>query len=278
MKTYDLYFPLGASCACTQILRHCKIQFRSFPFDWLIGADIVDRATILANHFKDFLKKEAMECVEESKRNRGRDIWRNNDSGLLFMHDFTHGTPFEEEYPIVYQKYQRRAKRLIQQISSSKRVLAVYAEHPCDTKSLTKEQMVNARRILSEAFPAVHIDLLYLRNDNSVLISNAQEYPICDGISEISFCYNMFNVYAPYEVNLPMAAAALNHFDISDLHISPDDARARTRFKANTPSASELILRQKLGIKLNRYIMHYAGYYSKVKLFHSFIRHLYKKI
>lgn len=278
MKTYDLYFPLGGACACTQILRYSKLQFASYPFDWLIGASITDRASILVNQFTDFLREKAMECIKEDNRPNGKDTWRNNDNGLLFMHDFNHGTSFAEAYSGICEKYQRRARRLIQQITTSKRVLAVYAERPCDPGILGKKQLSEALQILRDAFPTVHIDMLYLYNDDSVLISDAQETQVCEGVSEIRYCYSLFNIYAPYEVNLPMAAAALNHFAISGLQVSDDCVRARMDFVTKAPDARELTRRHNLGLKFTRYIMHYEGYFHKAHLFHSLIRHFYPKI
>lgn len=52
---YDLVFGIGGACSCSQILRKCCLQFNSYPYDWLFGADILTRVSILINDYKDFI-------------------------------------------------------------------------------------------------------------------------------------------------------------------------------------------------------------------------------
>ena len=65
-KEYDFYFSLGGSCATTQILRHCHLQFASYPFDWIAGSDIVSRAQIICSGFLDSLRKESQKLHERA--------------------------------------------------------------------------------------------------------------------------------------------------------------------------------------------------------------------
>lgn len=255
-KTYDLYFSLGGACACTQILRYCQLQFASYPFDWVFGASITERAEILANRFSDLLQQDAMVLIKENAAGPRTNNWLNQSNGIEFMHDFHYGVPLAEEFPKVLEKYLRRGNRLIQQITTSTRVLAVYAERPCDKHVLPDEDLCAALQILRKAFPEVEIDLLYIYSDDSVLIPEAAISTLPgSGVSKIGFGYNMFNVYAPYEVNLPMAAHALRHFQISDLHAGAANQAARTRFQARIPSVEALVRRQKLGIRIARMVM-----------------------
>ena len=52
---YNLFVSLGEDCACTSYLRDCKLQFASFPFDWLTHASFEKRIELVCNNFKDFL-------------------------------------------------------------------------------------------------------------------------------------------------------------------------------------------------------------------------------
>jgi len=40
---YDLAFSLGQACACSTTLRAARLQFASFPFDWLSNASLEER-------------------------------------------------------------------------------------------------------------------------------------------------------------------------------------------------------------------------------------------
>lgn len=276
--TYDLYFSLGGACGCTQILRYCQLQFASYPFDWVFGASITERAEILANHFSGMLQQDAMELIKENATGSRTNNWLNKRNGIEFMHDFHYGVPLEEEFPKVAEKYQRRGNRLIQQITTSKRVLAVYAERPCDKQVLPDEALCAALQILRKAFPKVEVDLLYIYSDDSVLIPEASISEIPDsGVSKIGFGYNMFNVYAPYEVNLPMAAHALRHFLITDLHAGTANQAARVRFQKRIPTVEALVRRQKLGIRIARMVMESDLCFRCAKIWQSIMKHFYKK-
>lgn len=273
---YDLYFLLGGACACTQILRYCQLQYASYPFDWLMGASITERARMLADGLNDMLHKDSMVLVEKNKRPTGTDYWRNERNGLDFMHDFHQNKSLSEEFPGVVEKYKRRAARLIQQISTSTRVLAVYAERPCDKTELSNQELCEATQILRNAFPGVGIDLLYLHCDESVLISDISETIAGKGITKMRFNYNMCNCYAPYEVNLPMAACALNRYTISERHLNEKNKGNRISFIKSQPSANNLIQRHKLGIKIARGIMEYSLYFRLSKIWHSILKKFYK--
>ncbi len=277
-KEYDFYFSLGGACATTQILRHCHLQFASYPFDWIAGSDIVSRAQIICNGFQNFLRKEALILRKKNESPRGSNVWANTDNGLEFCHDFHNGISFDEEYPIVYEKYQRRAKRLIEQISTSKRVLAVYAERPCDKTELKDSVLIEAQQALQAKFPQVEIHLLYLYSDDSILITEAKETEVTKEVSKLRFSYNMFNMYIPYEVNLPMAACALQHYNITDLHLTTENKKKRAAYLKKPLLAKKLIKLHKLSYKIARYILNYEGY-SRLALFgHNLIKPFFKKI
>ena len=65
MKKYDLIFSIGEACSCTSALRLAKLQFKSYPLDWLFGSDFIGRCKILASQFEHFIgknKKNQQNC------------------------------------------------------------------------------------------------------------------------------------------------------------------------------------------------------------------------
>ena len=49
---YDFVFSLGQACSCSSSLRAAKLQYASYPFDWLYGSDITDGRTFWQTAFK----------------------------------------------------------------------------------------------------------------------------------------------------------------------------------------------------------------------------------
>ena len=57
-KKYDLIFSIGEACSCTEMLRKCRLQFYSYPFDWLFGSTFLNRIKMLCDDMKTFINKE----------------------------------------------------------------------------------------------------------------------------------------------------------------------------------------------------------------------------
>jgi hypothetical protein len=51
-ERYDLAFSLGAACSCSVALRRAKLQFASFPLDWIALGSPVSRTAILLARVK----------------------------------------------------------------------------------------------------------------------------------------------------------------------------------------------------------------------------------
>ena len=54
---YDLIFSLGSACSCTETLRANKLQYYSYPFDWLYGNNFKGRIDIFLNDFQRYIDK-----------------------------------------------------------------------------------------------------------------------------------------------------------------------------------------------------------------------------
>ena len=55
---YDLAFSVGQACACSLTLRTARLQFASFPFDWLASSTLTRRIDLLVRRFDHWLEKE----------------------------------------------------------------------------------------------------------------------------------------------------------------------------------------------------------------------------
>ncbi len=63
---YDLIVSIGEDCACSAFLRNNKLQFPSFPFDWLMHANFETRVNLLMTNFSDFLNKDDVIPLEKT--------------------------------------------------------------------------------------------------------------------------------------------------------------------------------------------------------------------
>ena len=163
MKKYDFIFSIGEACPCTQTLRQLGLQDASYPFDWLFGSTFVGRCKILADEFKDFIKKEDLQFSHEVKSLRC-NAYYNKTTDITFMHDFLKSLDFEEAYPLVKEKYDRRIRRLLEKIKNANSVLVVYLENPTSNHiEISNQEILQGYSILREKF-GDKINLLYIKN------------------------------------------------------------------------------------------------------------------
>lgn len=198
---YDLIFGIGAACSCTQILRKCRLQFFSYPFDWLYGADIETRCKILANNFSDFINFDDLENTLKTNNDDKNlcDVYHNKLNNIYFNHDFSHNVPLQECYANINEKYNRRAKRLIHQIEKSKNVLVVYLQTPNNQTVISDTTLQNAYQTILNRFPNQNINLLYLYCNHSE--TQAKIVKVDNGIIKIELDYDDYNEKFPYSVN-----------------------------------------------------------------------------
>ena len=200
-KQYDLIFGIGGACSCTQILRKCRLQFYTYPFDWLFGADIVTRANIVADDFAHFIDREDL---DDTGRNNGDannlcQVYHNHRNDITFNHDFTCGKPLAETYGGVKEKYDRRIRRLMRQIESSENVLAVYLQIPNDPEEVPDAVLREAHAVLKARFPRQNVDLLYLfcQHGNK----NFSYRQLQEGLMRVEYDYDAYDANVPYAVD-----------------------------------------------------------------------------
>lgn len=170
MQKYDLIFSIGEACSCTSALRGAKLQFASYPFDWLWGADFICRCKIMASRFSRFIDKKDLEDTYQTNLDKDNlcEIYHNKYNDLTFNHDFAAGRPLDETYPAVSEKYARRISRLLESIDKSQRILLVCIETPVKNHDIVdNKDLIRGRNMIAKAFPNTIVDLLYFSHSNN---------------------------------------------------------------------------------------------------------------
>ena len=162
---YDLAFSLGASCASSLLLRKAEMQFGSMPFDWVGGSNVLANAKLLEAGFPHWLDREALELTDVAYTTFNASIYRNRLTGITFMHDFPASCYFDDEFPIVDERYRRRIERFFPTVEKAKRVLAVYCEVPYRPVAAEAE-VVEAQQVLARRFPNTRVDLIYFAQND----------------------------------------------------------------------------------------------------------------
>lgn len=218
---YDFVFPIGAACSCTSALRYAKLQFRSLPFDWLWGSTLVKRSRLFESGFADWLTEAAMECVgEQLIESIPKLVYKNNLTEIVFNRDFPLGQEFQQSYPVIKEKYNRRISRLLECIKSSQRVLAVYIDTPDTLPTLPLDELVTARNTMAAAYPGTEIHILYLHNDNNIEPYQACVKSPAEGIFTSEFCYSAHNKEHPHVANVVSLFSLLRKIKLSRKNIS----------------------------------------------------------
>ena len=162
-KKYDLIFPFGEACFTAAVMSRIHIRTQSNPFDWVYGANFEERLDIILNKFENFFNKEDLEFYQIAGK---CDAYHNKRTDLYFNHDFPHGVNFEEYYPTVAQKYERRIKRALDIFNEGKKILLLYIDTP-----ETKRGLINFEKLkdlipkLHNVYPNAHFDLLYIKHN-----------------------------------------------------------------------------------------------------------------
>ena len=173
---FDLILSIGENCACTSYLRRCYLQSFSYPFDWLTHASFATRFDLLANNFENFLNFDDLYLTGKpvaENADKAPDYYANKYTDFYHWHDFPADIPLENSYDAVYEKYQRRIKRLYRMIGNSQKILFVWLSH---SKQHGKDEICSEYRKLQDKFSGKEIFLLVIENDSAV----SQEF-LADG-------------------------------------------------------------------------------------------------
>ncbi|MBQ8465171.1 MAG: hypothetical protein IJ545_04095 [Alphaproteobacteria bacterium] len=189
-KKYDLIFSVGNTCACSVLLRRNKLQYASYPLDW-VGLDpFSDKIQWLLTHFEHFLNKESL-VITERPSNEETDMnceyCKDIKTGCYFVHDFPIGIPLEQSFADIESKYQRRIERLYQRLAKSKKTLIIW--YSLDGR-LDADELKESQQKLNKYFNPTQFDILVIENSKDV--KGFQEENISEGITRIT--YDMFNI------------------------------------------------------------------------------------
>lgn len=152
-KKFDLIVPIGDRCQISFQMRQNNLQFKSYPFDWLLNGSLDALITLLNNDFAHFLDRQDMEPVERRPVNL---VVKNNHTGYWHLHDFECDT-IDEDYQSVYEKYIRRFARFDRHISNAKTVLFVYRND-----SVRPDDIRKLIAVLKKRYPCTKITLLWI--------------------------------------------------------------------------------------------------------------------
>ena len=187
IKRYDFAFSLGEACSCTGLLRKLRLQYKSFPFDWLYGSTLLGRVRLLLSGINGWIDKEDLVSCESPDWHQ-QAIYENVTTGIVFNHDFPKNVPLDDCYGEVYEKYKRRFARLYKCIMSSKSALIVYLGIPTGVRE-SNENVLESLRLLKNKFPAVEFEFVYFRYKQGLSIENRKEVKIGNNITIIEFDY-----------------------------------------------------------------------------------------
>ena len=184
-REYDFLFSIGSACTCTDMMRRCNLQDKSYPFDWLWGSDFVSRCDYLINDFKDWFNKEDFE-LEFMTSNTKHAVWKNRRTQLVYNHDFIENSSnIEDSYLPVKEKYDRRISRLLTNLNNSSRIAIIYLERPNgQDKPASEIDTVNCwLKILNKFGANKQIDIYYIHYQTE------QDVPICHRLNNHVFYY-----------------------------------------------------------------------------------------
>lgn len=225
---YDLFVSMGAACSCSSSLRNSKLQFYSYPFDWIGGPSFVERIELIHNNFKDYIIKENLEFIGKIDITNC-DAYVDKKRGMLINHDFKQGVAFDEMYEEVIKKHNRRGKRLIEQIKSSKKVLFVYMQTPNnDNRDISDEDLFKGEELFRKYFPNVQCDILYIicKKDSKPSVRHLSK-----NIQQITFDYDGRSETEPWVVNFKIIDKLFRHFSISNKHLTKENIKDKRKYK-----------------------------------------------
>lgn len=228
MRTYDLAFSLGFSCGCTQSLREVGLQFASFPFDWVGSPGLLASVRMLETNFSGWLDAADLELYDIRRAPLFSKVYRNACTGFGFPHDFPYATAFEEVYPSVRERYDRRILRLTDAIASSRKVLAVYVERVI-SRRITDDELVAAHRGLEARFPGVSVDLLYFFHEDGCVVP--RETQVGEGVMTVGLAYKRVEFgEVVHEINRePVKAYLREHVAVPDRRNDEDRSAYQVR-------------------------------------------------
>ena len=208
-RSYDIIYSLGCNCSTAGFLNKHYLRNTSGPFDWWAVTPFPEefdwRIRLICTHFEGFMQKENMEREPLPEGAPEDTLFQNYldhfGPGFHFPHDFPAGVPFEQAYPKVKAKYERRIARFYQKIQESERVLLVWqslCQDSCEPNRI--------KRLCEEACRALGktVDFLLIWQDDSM---SRDQAPVKQELAPNIILWRA-NIYRKGENNLPLYMGA----------------------------------------------------------------------
>ena len=121
-----IYIPIGEDCYSTFYLQKKKLRKFSTIFDWIIISPI-NIFALFKNDFKDFLLKDNLKVLKKSKKKfKHADLEiMETKYNLKMPHHFNN---IENDYNMIYDKFQKRIKHLNNLLINEKEITFVYKQ------------------------------------------------------------------------------------------------------------------------------------------------------
>ncbi len=187
---YDLAFSLGQACACSMSLRTARLQYASFPLDWIAGGTIDSRVKLITDRFPKWLEAEDFVYLGRNEVN-GLGKFINNRTGLCHLHDFA-DAPLATSLDGVVAKYARRERRFFALVGRSHRILVAYVNSASgnNARAPTTDDVSTARRNLMLAFPNAAFDFVHFVLDRDIPFERRVVTTPAEGVTEVRFDYH----------------------------------------------------------------------------------------
>lgn len=130
-QNYDLVFSVGGNCAAAHNLQYKGLRKFSLPFDWTYivnDSALYKLAEGFKNNFKTFLLKENLEELAPDKYSidhKDKIQYKDLKTEYYFVNHFVKPINNINEYNRVKNKFDKRAKRLIEFINKSNKILLI---------------------------------------------------------------------------------------------------------------------------------------------------------
>lgn len=117
---------MGNNCFAATLLRNAELRKFSGPFDWLEHLTLFQRLDLMADGFRNLLRREDLEYTDQRIPVENTIRVYNKRMGFCFVHDFTDRS--DENYEFVKEKYRRRQNRFYR-LAPKNNIVFLYVEN-----------------------------------------------------------------------------------------------------------------------------------------------------
>jgi len=223
-KKYDLAISLGGSCGLSQALRREKLQFASFPFDWLGRSSFRCRVELIATDFADFLTDKDLYTAPSPE-----GVWMEHHytchNGFVFAHDFDQEKPIPPQIPLVREKYLKRMEHMLRLIEKSQTVLITWSDLKGHSPDVTDDDIAFAKAEFAKKWPKVKFDYVFFRYDPNLPFKNRKE-EVRDNVTIVTYDIRDDQPHEIFMLHIPSFQKWFRkHIRVADYR-SPEERKA----------------------------------------------------